>query len=55
MGVPPEACLSFISTGVGERGRGDIRQREKTCVAIARRIGGLCYGYIHSPSLPLVS
>ena len=41
MVVPPEACLSFVSTGVRKRERGDIRQREKTCVAIARRIGGL--------------
>ena len=55
MVVPPRACLSFVSTGVRERERGGIRQREKTCVAIARRIGGLCYGYIYSPSLPLVS
>ena len=52
MGVPPEACLSVVSTGVRERKRGGTHQREKTCVAIARRIGGLCYGYIYSRSLP---
>ena len=55
MGVPPKACLSFVSNGVPGKERGGIRQREKTCVAITGRIGGLCHGYIYSPSLPLVS
>ena len=54
-GIPSEACLSFVSTGVREGERGDISRRERTCVAIAGRIGGLCYDYIYSPSLPLVS
>jgi len=40
--------LSFISMGVRERERGDIGRREGTYVAIAGRIGGLCYGYIYS-------
>jgi len=40
MGVLSEACLSFVSTGVN-KGKGDIDGKERTCVAIDRRTGGL--------------
>ena len=41
------ACLSSVSTGVHEREKG-IHGRERTCVAIAGRMGGLRYGLIYS-------
>ena len=42
-----DGCLSFVSTGVCERENG-ICGRERPCVAIAGRMGGLHYGLIIS-------
>ena len=39
-GSSSEACLSFVSTGVRERERGNIGRRERTCIAIDGRMGG---------------
>jgi len=39
-GGSSEACLSFVSTGVGQMERGGIGLRERTCVAIDGRMGG---------------
>ena len=47
VGVFCDACLSFVSTGAREREKG-IGRRERTCVAIARRMGRFCYGLIYS-------
>ena len=38
-GNSSEACLSLVSTGVGERERENIGQRERACVAIDGRMG----------------
>ena len=47
--------FSLVSAGVSERERG-ICGGERTCVAIAGRVGGrLCYGSYVLLSLPLVS
>ena len=55
MGVLAEACHPFVSTGVN-KGKGDIRGSEKTCVAIDGKIGGEIRWFIYILlSLPLVS
>ena len=46
--------LSFVNTGVSE-GEGDISGRERTCLAIARRVGELRYGLYTLMLLQLVS
>lgn len=45
--------LSFVNTGVSE-GEGDISGRERTCLAIARRVGELRYGLYTLMLLQLV-
>ena len=47
MGVRSEASISFISTRVSERERGDIRRRERICAAIAGRTRGGLVIYKH--------
>ena len=54
MGVLAEACLPFVSTGAN-KGKGDIRGSERTCVAINGKIGEIRWFIYILLSLPLAS
>ena len=50
MGVISKAFFSFVSTGIRERGKGDIRRRERICAVIAGRMGGELCWFIYTPA-----
>ena len=55
MGVLAEACLPLVSTEVN-KGKGDMRGSERTCVAIDGKRGGEIRWFIYILlSLPLAS